>query len=51
MQRGLGEAAPPKGVPPMSDYRGSPHERFAVVSPTRALHQDGSREQGRGTHP
>ncbi|NEO25116.1 MAG: hypothetical protein F6J98_17560 [Moorea sp. SIO4G2] len=31
MQRGLGEAAPPKGVPPMSDCRGFPHER---------LHQD-----------
>ncbi len=31
MQRGLGKAAPPKGVPPMSDCRGFPHER---------LHQD-----------
>ncbi|NEO43887.1 MAG: hypothetical protein F6K55_07000 [Moorea sp. SIO4A3] len=28
------------GVPPMSDCRGSPHSRFAVVSPTRALHQE-----------
>ncbi|NEO43317.1 MAG: hypothetical protein F6K55_03990 [Moorea sp. SIO4A3] len=28
-QRGLGEAAPSRG--------GSPHSRFAVVSPTRAL--------------
>ncbi|WP_158069465.1 hypothetical protein [Moorena bouillonii] len=28
MQRGLGEAAPPKGVPPMSDCRGYPHERL-----------------------
>ncbi|NEO49659.1 MAG: hypothetical protein F6K55_38385 [Moorea sp. SIO4A3] len=32
MQRGLGEAAPTCG--------GSPHSRFAVVSPTRALHQE-----------
>ncbi|NEQ81875.1 MAG: hypothetical protein F6K26_16970 [Moorea sp. SIO2I5] len=29
MQRGLGEAAPPKGVSPMSDCRGFPHSRFA----------------------
>ncbi|NEO46940.1 MAG: hypothetical protein F6K55_23585 [Moorea sp. SIO4A3] len=36
MQRGLGEAAPTCG--------GFPHSRFAVVSPTRALHQDGNRE-------
>ncbi|WP_424099252.1 hypothetical protein [Moorena producens] len=26
---GLGEAAPPKGVPPMRDCRGFPHSRFA----------------------
>ncbi|NEO46492.1 MAG: hypothetical protein F6K55_21130 [Moorea sp. SIO4A3] len=26
---GLGKAAPPKGVSPMSDCRGSPHSRFA----------------------
>ena len=31
MQRGLGEPVPPKGVSPMSNWRGSPHER---------LHQD-----------
>ncbi|NEO51289.1 MAG: hypothetical protein F6K55_47330 [Moorea sp. SIO4A3] len=43
MQRGLGEAARSwggsavLGVSPMSDCRGSPHSRFAVVSPTRAL--------------
>ncbi|WAN68844.1 type II toxin-antitoxin system HigB family toxin [Moorena producens JHB] len=43
---GLGEAARSwggsavLGVSPMSDCRGSPHSRFAVVSPTRALHQD-----------
>ncbi|NEO43642.1 MAG: hypothetical protein F6K55_05685 [Moorea sp. SIO4A3] len=42
-QRGLGEAARSwggsavLGVSPMSDCRGSPHSRFAVVSPTRAL--------------
>ncbi|EGJ30286.1 hypothetical protein LYNGBM3L_52510 [Moorena producens 3L] len=32
MQRGHGEAVPSRG--------GSPHDRTAVVSPTRALHQD-----------
>ncbi|NES43462.1 hypothetical protein [Moorena sp. SIO2C4] len=46
MQRGLGEAARSwggsavLGVPPMSDCRGLPHSRFAVVSPTRAWDQD-----------
>ncbi|NEO44489.1 MAG: hypothetical protein F6K55_10290 [Moorea sp. SIO4A3] len=46
MQRGLGEAARSwggsavLGVSPMSDCRGSPNSRFAVVSPTRALHQE-----------
>ncbi|NEO71580.1 hypothetical protein [Moorena sp. SIO3H5] len=29
MQRGLGEPVPPKGVPPMSNWRGFPHSRFA----------------------
>ncbi|WP_424095454.1 hypothetical protein [Moorena producens] len=46
MQRGLGEAARSwggsavLGVSPMSDCRGPPHDHAAVVSPTRALHQD-----------
>ncbi|NEO46369.1 MAG: hypothetical protein F6K55_20455 [Moorea sp. SIO4A3] len=47
MQRGLGEAARSwggsadlRGFPPLALCRGLPHSRFAVVSPTRALHQE-----------
>ncbi|NER90722.1 hypothetical protein [Moorena sp. SIO3A2] len=29
MQRGLGEPVRPKGVPPMSNWRGFPHDRAA----------------------
>ncbi|NEO45223.1 MAG: hypothetical protein F6K55_14245 [Moorea sp. SIO4A3] len=32
MQRGLGEAVPPKGVPPMSNCRGFPHSRKAWLT-------------------
>ncbi|NEO63141.1 MAG: hypothetical protein F6J98_22950 [Moorea sp. SIO4G2] len=40
MQRGLGEAAPPKGVPPMSDCRGFPHERLHQEIVTIFTRQD-----------
>ncbi|NEP48966.1 MAG: hypothetical protein F6K65_09095 [Moorea sp. SIO3C2] len=29
---GLGEPVPPKGVPPMSNWRGFPHSRFAWLT-------------------
>ncbi|NEO45552.1 MAG: hypothetical protein F6J98_11735 [Moorea sp. SIO4G2] len=40
MQWPHGEAARSWGFPPLALCRGFPHSRFAVVSPTRALHQD-----------
>ncbi|NEO77936.1 MAG: hypothetical protein F6J99_17540 [Moorea sp. SIO4G3] len=51
MQRGLGEATPPKGVPPMSDCRGF-HGAFKVrtqvphaAPPHERLHQDRGLDQ------
>ncbi|EGJ33200.1 MULTISPECIES: hypothetical protein [Moorena] len=44
MQRGLGEAAPPKAVSAMSECRGFPHSRFA----SRREQGAGSREKGSG---
>ncbi|NEO50933.1 MAG: hypothetical protein F6K55_45400 [Moorea sp. SIO4A3] len=44
MQRGLGEAAPPKGVSPMSDCRGFPHSRFAWLTVSEVTKTDQMRE-------